>query len=263
MMNLETIFPLIKDISDLYRLYRRRGMSREEACQYVIKENEKELQDADDGPQVWIGLAKITGSKNELTEELLARAETSFDALEKAFPDIKNELLKARMKICDISLIGNESPYPKKKYFRPDWQVGDTFIVQLESKEPPLENKVILLRKIEEQLDCNDNYEQIFYLTICDQDHLPTNDHELNALSYIPGHYQDKQYGFRLSITVGSRKGLDAFQLTKLGNFPDIHYPMMENKDDIPYPIIAYRGRNTGFLDHYVYWNYRRFGIRY
>ena len=132
MMNLETIFPLIKDTSDLYRLYRRRGMSREEACQYVIKENEKELQDADDGPQVWIGLAKITGSKNELTEELLARAETSFDALEKAFPDIKNELLKARMKICDISLIGNESPYPKKKYFRPDWQVGDTFIVQLE-----------------------------------------------------------------------------------------------------------------------------------
>ena len=45
MASISEIFPMIEDIQDDYRLYRRKGESREEACQHIIDDNQKELAD--------------------------------------------------------------------------------------------------------------------------------------------------------------------------------------------------------------------------
>ena len=263
-MSIETLFPLVVDIIDAYKLFRRRGETREVACQHVIDDNAKELLDEDDGPMIWIGLAKITGAKGELTEELYNKAELAFNKLEETYPEYKNDLLKAKQKICNRNLIGKEAKYSRKRQFKPDWQIGDTFLAELRRKEPPLENKVVLLRKVDEALDCNDNWEQILYLSICDKDRLPKTNKDLNSLGYIPGHYQNQQYGFRLTITATSQKVLDSFHLTKLGCFPDIQHPIMEDKDDLPYPLFpCKRPSDASTLDHYVYLNFRRYGVHY
>ena len=165
-MKLETLFPQIMDIADEYKAYRLNGENRDEACSHVIRNNEKELSDPDDAPQIWIGLAKAAEVKHELTAELYTKAEISFDALANAFPEKKELILKSKPMICDPERIGNEAVYKPRKIYRPDWEVGDTFVCQLAGVQEKLEHidpaykgrnwslndKVVLVRKVGESL---------------------------------------------------------------------------------------------------------------
>ena len=257
-MRLETLFPQIIDVGDEYKAYRLKGENRDEACKHVIQNYEKELSDLDDAPQIWIGLAKVTGDRHELTSELYTKAEMSFNALAIAYPEMNKFILESKLMICALERIGNEAVYKPRKIFKPGWEVGDTFVYQmpgiqerLERVEPSykgcnwsLNNKVVLVRKVQEILSKKNIWEQIVYLSVCDQDHIPKNSQELNELGYIPGmmvHSQKNKYEFKFSIAATSKRYLEAFHLTKIGCFPDIIPP----RDEIEPPPL--RGVNQLF----------------
>ena len=68
-MGIFEYFPLILDVKDSYRKYREKDCGREEATEKLREEYANELRDADDRPQVLIGLAEVTGRRKELTED--------------------------------------------------------------------------------------------------------------------------------------------------------------------------------------------------
>ena len=138
-MRVETLFPMIQDIVEEYEISRRTGASRAEACAQILKDNEKELADSDDGPVVWIGLAKAAGKKRELTQELLAKAEDSFRELAALYPEHGPMILQSQARICDPLLVGEEARRRPRKIFKPDWQIGDTFIYRLTGAQEKLE----------------------------------------------------------------------------------------------------------------------------
>lgn len=242
-MRIESVFPLINDISDSYVTYRRKGKSRAEACEQILMDNENELSDSDDGPLVWIGIAKATGRKKELTQDILQKAEQCFGILTKACPEQESLLMKNCRIICDPLLIGDEARYIVRKPFKPDWQIGDTFMFQLSGTheklerlssfykecDQTLEHQVVLVRKAREALTRENIWEQLVYLSICDERQLPNNDEEMNALGYIPSMKMSKDgYEFKFSIRVKSQKALDRYQLIKIGCYPLIVPPENE-----------------------------------
>lgn len=242
-MHIERLFPEIKDITDEYKSFRSKGESRDQAYLHVIQEHEKELSDKDDSAKIWIGLAKATGDKNELTEELLSKAEIGFDELAMSFPEVQSIIFENKQLICSPERIGSEVESRIKKVFKPDWQTGDTFIYQLpdiqeklESLDPSLKgsvwslkNKVVLVRKVQERLSENGVWKQIVYLSICEQNKLPRNDDEINMLGYLPSLLVDQnKYEFKFSIEVKTKRALEAYHLTKIGCFPNIISPKCE-----------------------------------
>ena len=84
-VNILDFFPMISDVKDSYRRAREKGYTREEAIQKVREDYCGELSDSDESPQVWIGLAEVTGRRKELTNTLLSEADSAFSALETAF----------------------------------------------------------------------------------------------------------------------------------------------------------------------------------
>ena len=244
MASLSDIFPMIEDIQDDYRLYRQKGESREEACQHILDDNQKELADVDDGPQVWIGLAKVTGARREMTEELFEQAEQAFQQISENWVELREdrELAKivqhAHDRICDRSKIGEQAKFPKKRIYKSDWEIGDTFICELEDLETDeLQGKVVLVRKVTEVQHPHGDWEQAVYLTICDRDHLPTNSEEMNALGYIPSIHglmsNAKVYPYKWLLWTTSLRRQKQYKLTKIGCFPDIQKPDDE-LDDSP-----------------------------
>ena len=269
MASISEIFPMIEDIQDDYRLYRRKGESREEACQHIIDDNQKELADVDDGPLVWIGLAKVTGSRGEMTEELLDLAEQAFQQISENWAELQedHDLAKtvqhAQNMICDRRKIGEQAKYPKKRIYKPDWEIGDTFICELEDLETDeLHGKVVLVRKVAEDQHPHGDWEQIVYLTICDRDQLPTNSDEMNALGYIPvqswNRKNIKGCQYKWLLWTSSLKRQKQYKLPKIGCFPDIQKP----DDEIdPSPLWTSFLILPGTINSYAARCYKQYGI--
>ena len=271
MASLSDIFPMIEDIQDDYRLFRQKGESREEACQHILDDNQKELADEDDGPQVWIGLAKVTGARGEMTEELFERAEQAFQQISENWAELREDHEYAKIvqhahdRICDRSKIGEQAKYPKKRIYKPDWEIGDTFICELEDFETDeLQGKVVLVRKIAEDQHPHGDWEQIVYLTICDRDHLPTNSEEMNKLGIIPSkdctrrNDITKTYEYKWHLWTSSLRRQKQYKLTKIGCFPDILKP--DNEID-PSPLWMSFLILPGTINSYAAGWYKRYGV--
>ena len=83
-LNLTWLFdrlPLAYDIAFGYGAWRDDGVGRAEAIDRMIEQNADELQDTDDAPAVWIGLAVAMMRRAELVPEIRGKA---MDALRQA-----------------------------------------------------------------------------------------------------------------------------------------------------------------------------------
>ena len=94
-----TDLPMINEVKTEYVEHRSEGNSRAEATASVLANYAQELTlgGADDGLQVWIGLADGMYSRKELTEEVAQKALVALDALEQCvIPIAKSDLQRRR-----------------------------------------------------------------------------------------------------------------------------------------------------------------------
>ena len=264
-------FPLIMDIVHEYRILRQTNHGRDEAIQIVLENNSAALMDYDDSPQIWIGLAKVTGQKNELTPELLEKALSSFDSLSEVELSIGKAISTAKAQICDPGRIGPEARYSQKRFFQPDWEIGDTFVYQLKTDiavRENMENWYAVIRKVGEFKTVEMNQAQIVLLSVCKPNEIPTTDEELNNLGYIPTQpYSKDLFEFQWTIDAGSKKALYAYHLQRIGHFPEICRPSCEFINDTSlwpgFPLFpACKSNPYSSLDYYAY-NYIRYGKKF
>lgn len=247
-MGILDYFPLIMDVKDSYRKYREKGCGREEATEKLREEYASELRDADDGPQVLIGLAEVTGRRKELTEELLRDAEAAFAALEQAFPEARAVLRAKKKTVCDPNKCGPEAKYRKKTVYWPDWKIGDTFAYQIKGedlKNAGLDGWYIIARKIDERVLSEDCRVQVMYYSLCPPGKLPSTAEELERLGYVPlRQLRDGAYCFRGKLWIHSRSDEKRICFQKIGAFQLVSPPQHEivlgggvhfNEDQFPF----------------------------
>ena len=264
-------FPLIIDVIHEYRVLRQTNHGRDEAIQKVLENNSAALQDYDESYQVWIGLAKVTGQKNELTPLLLRKASSAFDCLSQIHLNVQDTISYAKIQVCDPKHIGPEAKYSQKHSYQPDWKIGDTFIYQLKSnlaKQNKMENWYAILRKTGEYNTPEKKQGQIVLLSVCKPNNIPTNEAELNNLGYIPTQAHNSNcFEFQWTINVGSKRRLDAYQLNKIGSFPNIQRPSCEFISDDPlfhgFPLFpACKSDPCSSIDYYAIVNYIKYGAK-
>ncbi len=271
-MNILDFFPMILDVKDSYRTQREKGQSREEAIKHIQAEYEKELHDADDRPQVLIGLADVLGRRKELTEDLLQAAESAFSELETAFPEARSALRAKKKAVCDTSKLGPEAKYRKKTIYRPDWKIGDTFAYRIRGRdmvEAGLEGWYIIARKGGEIHLSEDCCLQSMYFSVCPPDRLPTSAEELERLGYVPLlKITPDRYLFRGSVWVRSKTGEKKTYFDKIGCYPDIPGPVCEFDPELDpnatkdlYPMHV-DGESFWYLEQAVKSGYTRHGIK-
>ena len=270
-MSLLDFFPMIMDVEDSYRNSREKGCGREAAIEAVLKEYSNELQDEDDGPQVWIGLAEVTGRRKELTEALLSEAESAFAVLEAAFPEAKTMLRAKKKSVCDPERIGPEAKYRKKTIYRPDWIIGDTFLQEIQGdylKDIGLTGWYIIARKIQEIVLAEDCCLQGMYYSLCPPGKIPSNSEELEQLGYVPlRKVGETSYLFMGKVWVNSKSDEKRTRFQKIGNFPLVSPPNHEtfisygkhfNEDQFTTEI---EGKYFCYLEAHVGFGYQNYGI--
>ena len=231
-MNILELFPIISDVKDRYRKEREYGCDREAAIEKVMEEFSRELADPDDGPQVWIGLADVTGRRNELTEVLLSEAESAFTNLERSFPEAKAALRSKKKSVCNPDKLGSEAKYRKKTIYRPDWIIGDTFSYQIKGedlKKAGLDGWYIIARKTDEIVLSEDCCIQVMYYSLCPPGRIPSTREALEDLGYIPlRKLRDGSWYFRGKIWVNSKSDEKMTFFQKIGNFQQVSPPTHE-----------------------------------
>ena len=270
-MNFLDYFPMISDIKDSYRRAREKGCSRELAIEQVREEYFQELSDSDDSPQVWIGLAEVTGRRKELTNTLLSKAELAFSALETAYPEAKSVLLAKRKSVCDPAKLGPEAKYRKKRTYRPDWKIGDTFSYRIQSeklKNAGLDGWYIIARKVNDIVLADDCCIQVMYYSLCPPDKIPSTAEELEHLGYVPlRKLQDGSYYYLGKVWVNSKSDEQKTYFQKIGSFPQVSPPANESvsvegrhfrEDQFPMEL---DGAYFWYLENHVGYGYFTYGI--
>ena len=224
----EGMFAIIYEVRDEYVWYRRKGMSRTEAIQEVKEYYAGELEDEETAVFIHIGIAFALCKKKELTREALTDAIAAMDTLGEMCNNRSANLKKLRQQICDEQMLGDEARYPKKrKPYIPDWKIGDVFAHEITiptAEKLGILGWYVLIWKVGEFEGYREERMQLVYMTVCPPDKLPKNADELFSLGFlrmIPGHGID----FRAHIQVKNKKDEEAFDLTKIGNFPSIKEP--------------------------------------
>lgn len=120
----------------------------------------------------------------------------------------------------------DERPAPKKNEYRPAWEVGDTFIHAFEdpiAEECGIGGWYMIVRKIGECRSDRGELMQIVALSVCPPDAIPKTSADLKELGVIPTWPLPKDY--RAQMRIVSKRGENAFGLTKIGCFPDVGLP--------------------------------------
>lgn len=270
-MSILDFFPMIQDVKDCYRNSREKGYGREAAIEVVLKEYAIELQDEDDRPQVWIGLAEVTGRRKELTEALLSKAELAFTALETAFPEATVTLRAKKKTVCDPAKLGPEAKYRKKIIYRPDWKIGDTFLYKIQGdylKGAGLTGWYIIARKVQEIVLAEDCCLQGMYYSLCPPGKIPSSKEDLERLGYVPlRKVGEASYLFMGKVWVNSKSAEKKTYFQKIGNFPLVSPPDHETfisagkrfrEDQYTMEI---EGKYFWYLEAHVGYGYQHYGI--
>ena len=271
MRTISDLMPLVSDVKSVYILFRRQGKGREQAIRDIMDKFAQELSDEDDAPQVQIGLAAALAQKQELTSERLSAAIEAFDSLANLFPDHAEKFASWKNQICSEKHLGPEARYPRKRFYDPKWEIGDTFVHPLHGEYPKkygLDGFCVLLRVAARLMGEDGDLRYQMYLTVCKENSLPQSSEQLEALGYLPFSEDFAGYEYRASLHVTSKKKLERFSLEKIGNYPIIVPPKAEILPKPPitgWPLLL---RPPGSdpestLDIYTCWNYQRYGIVY
>ena len=160
--------------------------------------------------------------------------------------------------------------YQKKRIYIPDWEIGDTFLYPIQSeysKRFGLFGWNAIIRKIDSVMDPYDNLDQIVYLTLCRNDHIPDSSEQLERLGYLPFQAETGGYTYRASLRISSLRREKQYDLVKIGRFLGVNSPQNEIFGVI-YPLFPATGNGDSFkslssIEIHSCLLYERFGIQY
>lgn len=262
-------YPIVEEIVALYSSMREDGLSRDRSISMVLSSVQDELDDEDDAPFVWIGIAVALCQKNELTEEIMIKARQSVQLVESRNPECDNEALPFdRFKsILSDKSIGPEAQYKKRKTYNPDWKIGDTFIhpiLQDSAKKAGIYGSIAVIRKVGDYIDLEGQNVQLVYVTICSGDAIPKSGSELSSLGYLRVMKHDRKWDYLCQITFTSKKDEESWKLKKIGCFHDGGSPRDATDENplVSMPLLGKMGKTgkLGFEDQICLF-YKRYGI--
>ena len=253
---------LVSDVSEEYIKLRKNGLDRKSAVDQIIESYFREMNDIEDSAQVWIGLAKATGGKNELTTELLEKADHGFDDFEKIHPELITQLQTLRKKYCNEKLIGLEAKYSqeKKKPWQCGWLKNGLYYHLMHGEYPTrfgLDNWYALLYKKTEIEDGLGKTKHIFYVSVSEK--IPSSEEDVAKLEWLC-HKDMGRKVYTVELDAGSAKEERKYDLIYLGSFDNITLPEDEEcyaKDrGYPIPSILVYPDNVPALEVFACLNY-------
>jgi hypothetical protein len=256
-----------QDVRDEYKELLKTGLSNEEATQKLIKDNHYLINDMDEGPIFWFALADTQWKLGRLLPEIKEKAIQYIEDGKhiKAWFEQDPKLGLKRKAVLEELMIqlNTQMPEAKKitpyKYFKNDWNTGDTFAYQLKgeyAKENGLEGRYVIIHKI-------DNYEikkgvdkdvfPIAYLKLTPDIFLPKTISEIETCDYIRMNENRWKKAFEYRTFVWETSNRFFNKLTFLGNHT-ITPPLdefIQTHAGIPSVIFTYQHFDRLILEMY------------
>ena len=232
-----TDFPVLEEIKEEYIQLRQVGNSREDAVRKLVESYADELQDIEETPLLWIGLADAQYFRKELSEDVAKKAISALDAFESFGWDICPGDLNRRREHYEQAPMPERNvgkPGPK---FRCQWRIGDTFAYQLtgkEAKELGIHGKYMLLRKVSEVEFGNGSLYPIVTVSFLGARAFPTSDEAFMDIPLLKLQEGGRMFSpidkfeYRTVIVIKSRKKLAETPLQFVGNFMNVQMPTDE-----------------------------------
>ncbi|MDR4968844.1 MAG: hypothetical protein RG740_04435 [Acholeplasmataceae bacterium] len=222
-----------QDVRDEYKKLLKTGLSNEEATQKLINDNKWLIDDMDDGPIFWFALADTQWKLGRLLPEVKDKAIQYIQDGEhvKTWFDQDPKLgLKRKTALDELMIqLNTLMPEAKKislyKYFRNDWNIGDTYAYQLNgeyAKENGLEGRYIIIHKIDDFELIKGIDKDVFpivYLKLTPDNDIPKNFNKIEACEYIRMNINRGKKMFEYRTFVWETSNRFFSKLTYLGNY--------------------------------------------
>ena len=232
-----TDFPVLEEIKDEYIQLRQAGNSREDAVQKMMESYTDELQDAEEIPLFWIGLADAQYFRTELSEDVAQKAISALDAFDSFGWGICSGDLNRRRDHYEKAPMPERNVGKPRPKFRCQWKIGDTFAYQLtgrEAKELGIHGKYMLLRKVSEVEFGDGSLYPIVTVSFLGDRTFPTSDEAfmdspLLKLQEGGRMFSPKdKFEYRTVIIIKNKKKLAETPLQFVGNFMNVQMPTDE-----------------------------------
>lgn len=260
-------YPVLDEARFAYIRLRSKGKSRDDSLQEMFDMQSRICLPYDQQMLERIAIGDAMAEYHELTEPMAITVEDSVHEFLRLHPRMENTLHRARDQILQPENFGSAAVYPAWTEYRPPWESGDVFCYSLRGYFPELfhlEGKTLLIYAAGDRISDSGFYEELVYLSICEDNTLPQNMDELNALGFLPGFTIFKEYQYLHALLIRREKELTALKLQKLGNFSGS--PILRRERPDPdrnaLPIVpAYAGKNKITLMRAVCASYQHFGL--
>lgn len=223
--------PLIEDIKEEYVKHRKMGRTRAEAIEIIRDEYAEELEDIDDRPAILAGLCLGLCKKKELFEAIAAETLDEIQRVNREnAKEMINDISLKKVERClrNKAMYGKEAIYRRPSIYVPDWNIGDTFshvLTYPTSEKLGIKGWNILLYKVDEYVDRFEEHRQLMYVSLCPPDQIPTCGKDLEKLGFLRMMCRGDKAEYLAQITIKSKKAEKAYELTKVGCFPDVLFP--------------------------------------
>lgn len=248
-MNNEHNFVLIvNEVQKQYMNLRTLGKNRETAIATIKHNYIEAMQDEDDSMAVMIGVVLSLCKKKELTKEIIHEARTmicNMHSRQNLDETMLRYIFKVEPLIDDGSLLGDEATYKQRMPYVPDWKAGDTFLHKItcpQAKKFGIEGWFVLFYKVDEFVDDFFQHRQMMYVSLCPPEAEHIDDAHIKKLGFLRMMEHDGKWDYLVQIILKNKKDELSYGLTKIGNFPNIPYPI-DRADEDPLaamPIFGY-----------------------
>lgn len=241
-------YPMITEVKESYIDYRECGLTRSEATDTLVQEYHHEIVAGrdDDGVLFWIGLADGQFHCKEITQDVAEKGSRALEQVGHIDPD--NAIAPVDIKRRKAWYA--QAPMPervirKRKKYRCEWEVGDTFAYKVSGEEARnlgIEETFFLFRKVDAIEFGDGRLLPIVTITKWDLPDLPKTAEVFQTAPLLKissggrcGSSPEK-FEYRAEILFRSRKQIESLKLQYLGNFKDVLLPA----DEIIFTNAAY-----------------------
>lgn len=249
-----------------YVRLRSKGKKIEEALEELTKAEDRLLPDYEVKLLNRIGISDAMAERRELTDSMAASLRCAVDEFLRLHPRMETTMHRLRDQILQSEHFGPPAVYPPWEEYSPHWEAGDVFACPLSgyfARLFHLEGKLLLLYVYGERRGEAEYNEELVYLSLCEENSLPRNIDELNALGYLPAFTVFREYQYLHALRLSREEELTPLKLRKLGNFPGSLRLFRERPDpewNAQIIVPAYKGKDLIVLERSVCVSYQHFG---
>lgn len=225
-----------EDVKDSYIDLLKRGEKNDEITKLLIKDYHDYITDIDDGPLFWFALADTQWDYGRLIPHVKEKAlyylklGTNLERWKLESPLDYNERISVLQDLEKKlnSVMPSKKRIRKYKFYKCNWEIGDTYAYKLESEEAKnegLDNRYFIIRKVANMDVWPGNVNPIVYVQITNDNYIPTMSDELIKLEYVFTARNEHRY----LLIIDTEKSIPYDKLQYIGNFQDVPLPNNEN----------------------------------